>query len=118
MDWGFIFRTVYALAVVGLLLLGFWWVVRSLGRGRLIISAERRLVTVIESTPLTQNTALHVVKIGDRYFAVGGGAGHLSLLTELSAETVEPWMEGHRRALGSQAQSLSALLARLRRPPA
>jgi flagellar biogenesis protein FliO len=83
-----------------------------------VLSAGKRLVTVIESTALTQNTALHVVKIGDQYFAIGGGTGHLSLLTELPAETVEPWMEAHRRALAGQAQSLTALLGRLRRPHA
>lgn len=118
MDLGFALRSVYALAVVGLLLLGFWWVLRNLTRGRLVVSAEKRLVSVIESTFLSQNTTLHVVKIGDKYFAVGGGAGHLSMLGEIPAESVVPWIDGHRRILGQQAASLNALIARLRPPRA
>lgn len=116
MDLVFVLRSIQALAIVGLLLAVFWWVGRMLGRGRLIVSAEKRLVSVIESTYLSQNTTLHVVKIGDRYYAVGGGAGHLALLGEVPAESVVPWIETHRRVLGEQTASISALLNRLRSP--
>jgi flagellar biogenesis protein FliO len=116
MDLTFMLRAIQALAIVGLLLLTFWWIARTLGRGRLIVSADKRLITVIESAFLSHNTTLHVVKIGDKYFAVGGGAGHLSLLGEIPAESVVPWIEAHRRALDAQTASISALLSRLRFP--
>jgi flagellar biogenesis protein FliO len=116
MDLVFILRSIQALAIVGLLLLAFWWLARTLGRGRLIVSADKRLVSVIESTYLSQNTTLHVVKIGDKYYAVGGGSGHLAMLGEVPAESVVPWIESHRRALGEQTATIAALFDRLRRP--
>jgi len=47
---GFIGQYILALLVVGLMLFGLYGVVRALGRGRLIASANKRLVSVIEST--------------------------------------------------------------------
>ena len=116
MDLVFILRSIQALAIVGLLLVTFWWIARSLNRGRLVVSADKRLVSVIESTYLSQHTTLHVVKIGEKFYAVGGGAGHLSMLGEVPAESVEPWIESHRRALGAQTATIGALLGRLRHP--
>lgn len=116
MDLVFILRSIQALALVGLLLVAFWWIARSLGRGRLIVSADKRLVSVIESTYLSQNTTLHIVKIAEKYYAVGGGAGHLAMLGEVPADAVVPWIESHRRALGEQTATISALIGRLRHP--
>jgi flagellar biogenesis protein FliO len=118
MDLVLMLRGVQALAIVGLLLLTFWWIARVLGRGRLVVSADKRLVSVIESTYLSQHTTLHVVKIGDKYYAVGGGAGHLAMLGEVPAESVVPWIEGHRRVLSEHAASIGALIGRLRPPRA
>ena len=107
-----------ALFVVALLLIGLYAVVRALGRGRLITGADKRLVSVIDSTFVSQNTTLHVVKIGSKYYAVGGGSGHLSMLCELPEEDVAPWIENQRQLFTGQTQHLSGLLRMLqRRPP-
>ena len=34
-----------------------------------------RLISTIESTALAQNVTVHVVRVGDKYFLVGGGTG-------------------------------------------
>ncbi len=115
-DGYLILRTIYALAVVALLLLGLWWIARTLRRGRIVMGADKRLVSVIDSTYLAQNTSLHVVKVADRYFVVGGGSGHVSLISEVPADAVVPWIEAHRSALGAQTEPVATLLRRLRSP--
>jgi flagellar biogenesis protein FliO len=112
---GFIGQYILALLVVGLMLFGLYGVVRALGRGRLIASADKRLVSVVESTFLSQNTTLHVVKVLDKYYLVGGGGGHVNTLAEIPPEEVEPWMREQREAFATQTQSLAALLKPLRR---
>ena len=64
MSGGFWFNYFLALLVVALMLLGLWVVVRGLSRGRIFASASRRMVTVLESTMLSQHVAVHVVKVG------------------------------------------------------
>jgi len=93
---GFIGQYILALLVVGLMLFGLYSVVRALGRGRLVSSTDRRLITVVESTFLAQNTTLHVVKAGERYYMLGGGSGHVNTLAEIPAEQVEPWLREQR----------------------
>ena len=113
---GFMGQYILALLVVGLMLFGLYTVVRALGRGRLVTSTDKRLVTVVESTFLAQNTTLHVVKAGDKYFLVGGGGGHVSNLGEISAEQVEPWLREQRNLFQAQTQSLTGFLRQLRKP--
>jgi flagellar biogenesis protein FliO len=113
---GFIGQYILALVVVALMLFGLYTVVRALGRGRLVTSTDRRLVTVVESTFLAQNTTLHVVKAGDRYYLIGGGSGHVSTLAELPGELVDPWLHEQRDLFAQQTQSLTAFLKQLRRP--
>jgi flagellar biosynthetic protein FliO len=111
----FVAEYIMALLVVALMLFGLYTVVRALGRGRLVTSADKRLVTVVESTPLAQNTALHVVKVGDRYYLVGGGSGHVSTLAEVPSEHVEPWLTEQRNVFTQQTQSIAGFLQRLRK---
>lgn len=113
---GFIANYILALLVVALMLFGLYTVVRALGRGRLVASTDRRLVTVIESTVLAQNTTLHVVKAGDRYYLIGGGSGHVSTLAEVPAEQVDPWLQEQRNLFGQQTQSIAGFLRQLRKP--
>ena len=113
---GFIGQYILALLVVALMLFGLWSVVRALGRGRLVTSSDRRLVTVVESTFLAQNTTLHVVKVGDRYYLLGGGSGHVSSLAEVPADQVEPWLRGQRDLFTAQTQSVTSLLKRFLKP--
>jgi flagellar biogenesis protein FliO len=101
MSGGFWFNYFLALLVVALMLLGLWVVVRGLSRGRIFASASRRMVTVLESTMLSQHVAVHVVKVGQRYLLVGGGNnGSLSTLAELPPEEVDAWLAAQRESLG------------------
>ena len=112
----FIGQYILALLVVALMLFGLYTVVRALGRGRLVASSDKRLVTVVESTFLAQNTTLHVVKVAGRYYLVGGGGGHVSTLAEVPAEQVEPWMREQRNLFDAQTQTLTGFLKQLRKP--
>jgi len=114
MPSGFWFQYLFALLVVALLLGGLYAVVRGLGRGRMLTSAQRRIVTVLESTPLSQHAALHVIKVGDKYYLIGGGQGHVSSLSELPAAEVEGWLEQQRALFGVTQKSLADLVKSLR----
>lgn len=111
----FLAHYLFALLVVGLLLAGLYVTVRALGRGRLVTSMGKRLVTVIESTPLAPNTTLHVVKAGAKYYLVGGGSGHVGTLAEIPADEVEPWIAGQREAFAQQTRTIGGFLEQLRR---
>jgi flagellar biogenesis protein FliO len=100
--------------VVALMLGGLYALVRGLARGRVLASADRRLVTVLESTALAQHTAVHVVKVGKDYFLLGAGNGHVTTLGELSAEDVETWLAEQRTLIGAQRASLVDALKFLR----
>jgi flagellar biogenesis protein FliO len=120
---GFVGQYILALLVVALMLFGLYTVVRALGRGRLVTSTDRRLVTVIESTFLAQNTTLHVVKVGDRYYLIGGGSGHVNSLAEVPAEQVEPWLREqrdlfaqHTQSIAGVTQTVTGFLKALRKP--
>lgn len=113
---GFAGQYILALIVVALMLFGLYSVVRALGRGRLVTSTDRRLITVVESTALAQHTTLHVVKAGDRYYLIGGGSGHVSNLGEVPADQVEPWLQEQRNLFAAQTQSITGFLKQLRKP--
>ncbi|MFN2449716.1 MAG: flagellar biosynthetic protein FliO [Candidatus Baltobacteraceae bacterium] len=108
-------RYLFALIVVALMLGGLYVIVRALGRGRLVTSADKRLVTVIESTFLAQNTTLHVIKAGARYYLLGGGNGRASTLAELAPEEVEPWLAGQRALFTQQAKTIGGFIEQFRR---
>jgi flagellar biogenesis protein FliO len=112
----FVGQYILALLVVALMLFGLYTVVRALGRGRLVTSSDKRLVTVVESTFLAQNTTLHVVKVGERYYLLGGGSGHVSNLAEIASEHVEPWLRDQRKLFDAQTQSITGFLKNLRKP--
>lgn len=117
MPIGFVGQYIVALLVVGLLLFGLYSIVRALSRGRLFAGADKRLVNVIESTFLSQNTTIHVVKIAEKYYIVGGGSGNLSMLGEIAPESIDPWLETQRRLFSEQTQSVAGFMKYLRRPP-
>jgi len=111
---GFWAQYLFALGVVGLMLFGLYAVVRGLTRGRLLAVNDKRLVGVVDTVIVSQNTSIHVVKAGSTYLLVGGGAGRLSPLGELPADEVEAWLAEQRRAHDEQLRSMSGLLGRLR----
>jgi len=102
----FLLNYLLALVVVALMLGGLYAIVRGLARGRVLMSANRRLVTVLESTPLSQQSALHVIKAGSKYLLIGSGNGHVAPLDELPAEEVEAWLASERSAFSVQRASL------------
>ncbi|MCL5258717.1 MAG: flagellar biosynthetic protein FliO [Vulcanimicrobiaceae bacterium] len=112
----FLGQYLLALLVVGLMLFGLYSLVRALGRGRLLAVSDKRLVSVLESTFVAQNTTLHVVKVGDRYYLIGGGSGHVTALAEVPRESVEPWLQEQRKLFAGQTQSLTGFLKYLRKP--
>jgi flagellar biogenesis protein FliO len=99
MTWSFWVNYFLALTIVALMLGGLYIIVRGLARGRVFASADRRMVTVLESTMLSQHSSVHVVKVGGRYMLVGGGNGQVSMLAELPADEVEAWLAHERQAL-------------------
>jgi flagellar biogenesis protein FliO len=100
MSAGFWFNYALALIIIGLMLAGFAIVARSLARGRVLASARHRLVTVLESTALSQHAALHVVKVGARYLLVAGSQGSVRTLAELPRDEVEGWLAQQHAAGG------------------
>jgi flagellar biogenesis protein FliO len=104
----------FALLVVALLLGGLYLVVRGLARGRILTQANRRLVTVLESTPLSQHSALHVIKVGPRYYLIGGGQGHVTSIVELPPDEVEGWLESQRALLRTTQKGLADMVKSLR----
>ncbi len=110
----FLFSYVLALVVVGLMLFGLYAVVRGVSRGRALGSSEKRLVGVVTSTYVSQNTTIHVVRAGSRYLLVGGGAGHLRALGEIPADEVDAWSASQREMHEAQVRSISGIVAALR----
>jgi flagellar biogenesis protein FliO len=110
-----VFTYVWALALVALLLLGMTYGVRLLNRGRIVAASGKRLVTVVESTFLAQNVTLHVVKVGDRYYLVGGGSAGVTHIADVDADVVEPYIEAQRKALGDQREAVVRLMQRFRK---
>ena len=115
MSASFLLHYFLTLTVVALMLAGLYVVIRGLARGRLIASADRRLVAVLESTVVSQHASLHVVKVGARYLLIGGGSAQLTLLSELPPEDVDAWLAQQRSSFGMQKASLAGAMQFLRR---
>ena len=98
MAWSFWFNYFLALVVVGLMMLGLIIVTRNMARGRVLSAgANRRLVTLLESTLLSQHVSVHVVRVGNRYLLIGGSNnGATTTLAEISAEDVDAWIATQR----------------------
>ena len=110
----FLFSYLLALVVVGLMLFGLYAVVRGVSRGRAFGASEKRLVSVVSSTYVSQNTTIHVVKAGSKYLLVGGGSGQLRALGEVAADEVETWSVSQREAHDAQVRSIAGFVSTLR----
>jgi len=95
--------------------LALYYAVRGLARGRLVLAADRKLLTVVESTYLAQHVTMHVVKIANRYYLVGGGQSGITLIDEVPADIVEPWIDAQRKALGNQRDAIMTMFSRFGR---
>jgi flagellar biogenesis protein FliO len=98
-------------------LVGLTYAVRTLNRGRIVAGTDRRLVTVVESAAISQHSAVHVIKVGDRYYLVGGGSAGVTHIADVPAEVVAPYIETQRKALGEQRDAVLRLLQRFRKQP-
>jgi flagellar biogenesis protein FliO len=107
MSWSFWINYFLALSIVALMLGGLYIIVRGLARGRTFASANRRMVTVLESTMLSQHSSVHVVKVGQRYMLVGGSNGNVSMLAELPSDDVEAWLAHERETLAASRTLLN-----------
>ena len=114
MTIGLFFQFAYALVIIAIVLFALTWIVRLLSRGRLLAGTASKLVSVVESTFLTQHSTLHVVKVGDRFFVVGGGQAGITLISELPPEQVNEWIESQRQIARAQAQGLTSIWNRLK----
>ena len=114
MTVGLFFQFVYALVVIAIVLFALTWIVRFLSRGRLLAATATKLVSVVESTFLTQHSTLHVVKVGDRFFVVGGGQAGITLISELPPEQVNEWIDSQRQLVRAQRAGVAALFNRLK----
>lgn len=112
MDIAFVLKVIWAFALVALMLVGMMYVGRAVQRGRVVASVGRRLVSTIESTALAQNVTVHVVRVADKYFLLGGASGSVSLLAELPPGEIEPYIEAQRVALAAQRSTLMRPFAR------
>jgi flagellar biogenesis protein FliO len=106
MDIAFAFKVVWAFALVALLLYVMLFVARAMQRGRVVAATGTRLVSTIESTLLAQHVSVHVVRVADKYFLVGGGTAGVSLLAELPKSEIEPYVELQRATLAAQRETL------------
>ncbi len=114
MDIAFIFKIVWAFALVAALLVALTYVVRLLSRGRLVVAANRKLVTVVDSTLVAQNVSLHVVKVGERYYLIGGGAAGLTKIDDVPPEIAGPWLDEQKRMLGGGRDAVVNLISRFK----
>ena len=110
-----VFHVLWAFAVIALLLVGLTYAVRALNRGRIVSASGRRLLTVVESTALSQNATVHVVKVGDRYYLIGGGSAGVTHIADVPSDVVDPYIETQRKALGEQRDAVLRLLQRFRK---
>ncbi len=55
------------------------------------------------------------MRVGDKYFLVGGGTAGVNLLSELPASEIEPYIESHRLALETQRSTLMRPFERFRK---
>jgi len=74
------------LAIVALALAVLYVLARKLRQAR-FLGDGGRCVRVVESTALSQHAALHVVRVGGRYFLIGSATG-VDVLAELRSSDV------------------------------
>jgi flagellar biogenesis protein FliO len=87
-DAGELLRFVAAFGVIALALCAFALLSRRAARVGSFLHRDR-LVEVIETTTLPHSSSLHVVKLGEAYFAIGRTDGGISVLSEIPNDVVE-----------------------------
>ncbi len=100
-------RFVAAFGVIALVLCAFAAFSRRSALPGLFLRRDR-IVEVIETRPLPHASSLHVVKLGDVYFAIGRTEGGISVLCEIPKEVVD------RERAATTAHRISLLAPRSR----
>jgi hypothetical protein len=107
MDFALDGRLAGACAVIVVVLVALSGIVRLAARPGMPGDPAARLVSVVETTFLPNAASLHIVRLAERYYAVGRSGAHIATLCEIPVDSVARWREARRRA---------PLFARLRRP--
>lgn len=84
MSASFVFHYAGALALTAALLVAVFYAARASARLRL--RSTGRTLRIVESAMLSPGTMLHVVRMGESWYLVGGGNGHLALVDKGAAE--------------------------------
>jgi flagellar biogenesis protein FliO len=87
-DAGELLRFVAAFGAIALVLFAFAVLSRRGVRAGSFLRRDR-LVEVIETTTLPHSSSLHVVKLGESYFAIGRTDGGISVLSEIPRDVIE-----------------------------
>lgn len=87
--WSFWTNYLLTLATVTLVLTGLFVLARRLAQRRAFECADRRIVTVLESTMLSQHASLHVVRVGARYLLIGAANAAISTLGHIPKDDAE-----------------------------
>jgi flagellar biogenesis protein FliO len=104
MPWSFWAGYLEKLALVALLLGAMYAVARALRQTRFFGRASRS-ATLIEALALSQHAAIYIVRVGSRYFLLGGTASTVSPLTELAETDAESHAATFECAASPRAQA-------------
>ena len=77
------------LAILGVVLALLYAAARALKRSALLRRGAPQYVELIESTALSPQTAVHLLRVGRRYVLVGSGSTGLSKLADITDEELE-----------------------------
>jgi flagellar biogenesis protein FliO len=83
--WSFWEAYALKLLILGAVLGALYALGRGIKGAKLFSRGAGRYVTVIESTMLSQQAAVHLVRVGTRYLLIGGGNAGLFKLAEFTA---------------------------------
>ena len=102
-------RALYAIAIVAPLRVVLNYILRIMQRGG-TFGIRERMVEVLETTPLAHASALHLVRIAEKFYIIGGSQAQASLICEVPADALESWSRTRKTA--RPAAALTALIAR------
>ncbi len=100
------------LAVIVVVLFALQVVARSGWRTRLR-GPDRRLMTVIETLTLPGATAMHVVRIADRFYVFGRTGTQIANLCEVAPDGIEAWLTANAQRDPVRPTPLARLAALL-----
>jgi flagellar biogenesis protein FliO len=81
-------RSIGACVVVALVLFGVSAIARRAWRPGLPARRRGSLLAIVETAFLPSAASLHVVRVAERYYAIGRSGAHIAMLCEIPAESV------------------------------